>query len=120
MSLGTGTIISRRDLQDGACDLNIQFAGDGAYPAGGTADFTAYVKDIVAVAAAAALDANVRGAQELEIVDVKAGDCGQYVPSFDLANDKLFVRDGGHATWAEVAPAVDLSGTTFNVTVMCK
>jgi hypothetical protein len=120
MSLGVGTLVSRRDGDDGAADLLISFDGDNAYPAGGTLDFTAYVRDIVAAVAAAATDKNVRGAESLEIDAVIPQNCGQYVPSFDKAADTLFVQDGGHATWAEVAPATDLSGTTFNLVVLCK
>jgi len=120
MALANGVLKVRRDLEAGCADLNIEFDGDTSYPTGGTADFQDFVRDIVEAAAAAASDSNVRGAQSLEIVDIVPGDCGQYVPSYDKTNDKLFVRDGGSATWAEVANTTPLNGTKFNVTVLCR
>lgn len=119
MTLGTGTIKSRRNV-DGGVELRIQFAGDTSYPTGGTADFADYVNAIIATAAAAATDTNVRGPENLQIVDIVGGDCGQYVPFYDIDNDKLFVRDGGHATRDEVANTTALNGTPFNVTCVCK
>lgn len=120
MSLDNGVLKSRRDVEGGGVDLSISFDGDDSYPTDGTPDFTVFVESILAAIAAAASDKNVRGVENYEIVDISAGDCGQYVPSYDKANDNLFVRDGGDASWSEVADTTDLSTTTFNVTVFCK
>lgn len=120
MALANGAINARRDGFQGGVDLLIEFDGDSSYPTGGTADFTAFVNAIIAAAAAAAGDANVRGPETMTVVAVIPQDCGQYVPNFDIANDKLFVRDGGHATWDEVANTTDLHTTKFNVLVVCQ
>ena len=85
--------------------LPLAFAGDGAYPAGGTAGFQAALRTKL-------------GGSAVEILAVVDGGCGLYVPLYDKAADKLmaFVRTTG----VEVAPAVDLSGTTFNVVAICR
>jgi hypothetical protein len=81
----------------------ISFAGDSAYPTGGTVTFAAKV--------AAAL--------KLEGVDVvgvhPAGACGGYSPLYDAVADKLMVRRTGaiNAANEEVPNATDLSATTF-------
>jgi hypothetical protein len=98
--------------------INISFPGDDAYPAGGTPDFQELVRDAIETKMKAAADANIRGRQNVEIENVIAGLCGAYTPIYDKANDKLWVDV--KATGVEVAPAVDLSTTTFNVTVVCK
>ncbi len=118
MPVANVAINARRGNKDGF-ELNIEFDGDATYPAGGTPSFTGVVKAAIKAAAAAATDKQVRGEENITIVDVVAGDCGQYVPQFVVASDKLFVRDGGHATWNEVAPG-DLSATKFNLTVLAK
>jgi len=68
---------------------------------------------------AAASDANVRGEEDVSVVHVIPQDCGQYVPQYDYANDKLKVRDGGSATWAEVANTTDIHTTVFNLVAVC-
>ncbi len=98
--------------------VDVAFAGDGAYPAGGTPDFQELVRDAIETAMAAKTDANVRGRTNVSIVCVAGYDAGQYVPYYDAANDKLFVRDGGSATWAEASG--NLSTTTFKLTLLCK
>lgn len=119
MALGAITIGSIKELKDGSKMIRISFAGDGAYPTGGTATFKDLLQDAIEAAAALAVDANVRGRQNVAPIAVIPQDCGQYVPSYAAATDKLFVRDGGHATWNEVGNGVNLSGTTFNVLVLC-
>lgn len=99
--------------------VSVEFAGDDAYVAGGTPDFTESIRDAIEAAGAALSDANVRGRTNIEIICVAGYDAGQYVPWFDAANDKLFVRDGGSATWAEVAPG-SLAATTFKLTLLCR
>lgn len=118
MPLGTITIMNSRQTIDGGLELLLQFAGDDAYPAGGTPDFNVAVRDAIKAAALAAVDANVRGRESVSVLYVVPQDCGQYVPSYTYSADKLFVRDGGNATWAEAAG--DLSTTTFNVVACCK
>lgn len=120
MALANGVINSRRDVKGGGADINIEFDGDTSYPTGGTLEFQKFVRDLVEATGEAAVDKNVRGAQNLEIVDIVAGNCGQYVPSYDKSVDSLVVLDGGSATWAEVADTTPLNGTKFNLTVMCK
>ena len=98
----------------------IHFAGDGAYPTGGTASFKAFVQAIVKAYNDSLGDAIIRGGDSVTPIFVVDQDCGQYVPFYDLANDKLKVLDGGSATRAEVSAATDLSGTTFKLVVVCK
>lgn len=80
----------------------LKFAGDNAYPTGGTAAFQAKVR---------ALYNDSR-----EVLGVVANDCGAYRPVYDKTNDKLMVFV--NATGAEVGNGVDLSGTTFNLVVL--
>lgn len=83
---------------------NISFPGDSSYPTGGSP-----LDDLVKTALGDARD----------VLAVISGDCGNnichYVPGED-ALGKLLVRV--MSTGVEVANAVDLSGTTFNVTVI--
>jgi hypothetical protein len=121
MAIGTITITARVEDTNGTLKLfKCSFDGDDDYPTGGTADVQASLRTAIETAASGATDANVRGIENVTVVDVIPGDCGQYVPSWDYANGKLKVRDGGHATWDEVANTTDLSGTTFNVTFITK
>lgn len=120
MSIGTMTIVDRLSLEDGHKLVKCSFDGDDAYPTGGTlkAAVEAALNLAIKTANLAEDDANVRGAEDLSIVEIIAGDCGQYVPSW--TSSKLKVRDGGSATWAEASNEGDLSGTTFNVTFICE
>jgi hypothetical protein len=103
---------------DGAQDIRMSFDGDDAYVAGGTADFTEVVKDAIEAAAVAASDSNIRGGQpNLEVVEVISADCGIYLAKYDQTNDKLKAVVG--STGVENATG-DISGVTFNVTVLCK
>lgn len=85
----------------------ISFAGDGAYGAGGTADFEGSFQTKIGCART--------------IVAIIPGDCGGYVPVYDRANDKLLVYEGnydaGDGPLQETATA-DLSATTFNLVVV--
>lgn len=119
MAQGTITIVSRLDYGKGEKIFKCSFPGDTSYPTGGTAgaDVLAALKTAIKTAAAAAGDANVRGIEGVTIKEIIPGDCGQYVPSW--TGGKLKVRDGGHATWDEVANTTALNGTTFNVTFLC-
>jgi len=102
MAIGTMTIVNRVDFGKGEKNIKVSFAGDGAYTTGGTVG-----ADVLAA----------RGAEAVTIKEVVCGDCGQYLASW--TGGKLKVLDGGSATQAEVAGAVNLSGTTFNVTFIC-
>ena len=122
MAIGTITVGNRagETVTDPTFHIAMSFAGDTSYPTGGTEDFTASVVAAVKTANAAKGDANVRGSENLTVLYVIDNGCGQYVPFFDAANDKLKVLDGGSATRAEVANTTPLNGTTFNVIVVCK
>ena len=80
----------------------LSFAGDGAYPTGGTANFQAAVRTKMGRAV------TVLGC-------IKSGACGVYTPIYDKVNDKLYVED---AAGAQVANATDLSATTFKLLVL--
>lgn len=98
--------------------VDVSFPGDDNYPAGGTPDFNELVRDAIDTHMKALPDANVRGRMNVSVVSVAGSDSGQYVPSYDAVNDKLFVRDGGSATWAEASG--DLKAITFKLTLLCK
>jgi hypothetical protein len=111
MALGTITNPAGLDGPGGPtpvfADL-ISFAGDGAYPAGGTAGFQASYR---------AATKNNR-----EVLGVLPQDCGGYVPVYDKTNDKLKVYEQTNVATSpliETATA-DLSGTTFNLIVLSK
>ena len=114
MSIGAITIKASRRL-DGGMDYTASFAGDNAYPAGGTLAFTDALRAAIKAAAAAASDKNVRGPEAVTILDVQAQDCGAYSVGYVQATGALKVTDT--TTGAEAAPAADLSGTTFNVAI---
>lgn len=85
---------------------NIGFDGDDSYPTNGT-PFDDFIKTQLG-------DAR-------DVVAVISNDCGiwecQYIPGDDaLGLLKVFVMSTG----VEVANAVDMSGTTFNLTIISK
>ena len=82
----------------------VSFAGDDAYPTGGTAAFQTTFR------------AKVKAARE--ILAIVPQDCGVYVPSYDKTNDKLKVRAVSNG--AEVSNGTDLSGTTFDLLVISR
>lgn len=86
----------------------LSFAGDGAYPSGGTLGFQASVR--------AALG------DQREILAVIGQDCGGYVPVYLPGTDALKVYEQTNVATSpliETATA-DLSGTTFNVVVISR
>lgn len=90
----------------------ISFAGDGAYPTGGTAAFQTSVRSAL-------------GVGNVDIVAVIPIDCGGYVPAWDNATGKLKVYYGDYDPAAagplvEVPNATDLSAVTFKVLVVSK
>ena len=86
--------------------VDVSFDGDGAYPANGTLLFTAYLRSILP------------DSRAVTIVSVHPlGMNGGYELIYDATLDSLVAVV--KATGVEVAPAVDLSGTTFRVAVLC-
>lgn len=81
----------------------ISFPGDASYSSNGTPNFSAFVQTCLKE-------------RITKILDVIPGDCGDNKPEYDYTNDKLKVRV--ISSGAEVAGAVNLSGTTFNMTVL--
>jgi hypothetical protein len=102
MALGTITIVKQAAAHGPLFHDRISFAGDGAYPTGGTAAFETTFRSKIG--------------SSRTIVAIIPDDCGVYLPSYDIANKKLKVK--GIADGAEVSNATDLSGTTFNLTVI--
>lgn len=100
MALGTATVVGRWN-HDGRPVImdTIQFAGDGAYAAGGTANFRAYVQQAV-------------GRGSLDIVAVYSLD-GTHKLYYDRAADKLKIYSS-----ANTEATGDLSGTTYKVLVL--
>jgi len=100
MSLGTVTVGDKAGQKRAPQFVDhLQFAGDGAYPSGGTADFQEYVQAAFG--------------DKREVIGVLGQDCGDFVPVYDKANDKLKVykrSDGAEASG-------NLSTTTFNILV---
>ncbi len=80
----------------------VEFDGDDAYAAGGTADFTAFVKELLG--------------RNVEIIASLPNLNGNYIATFDKENDKLFVLDRSTGIESVVS---DMSGTTFRVPLLC-
>lgn len=74
----------------------VTFAGDGAYPAGGTADFEASVRE----------DLGFNG--RLVGFEPDLVQCGGYVPFYDAVNDKLYIY------FTNAAGGVLIEDTTAN------
>jgi hypothetical protein len=112
MAFGTpATLVTEHGQQPGAPSffVRISFPGDGAYVAGGTVGFEAFMQAAV-------------GGRALEIVGIIAEDCGGYVPVYDKTNDKLKVYEQTNVATSPLIETVtaDLSLTTFNVICICK
>lgn len=113
MALGTPTVVTK-DHKSSSAPLkffHLTFAGDGAYPGGGTASFESFVRTAVG-----------------EAVDVlwvqRAGACGGYTPVYDKANDKLYLEYYDYDAVADgvgIENAVaDVSGVTMSIIVACQ
>ncbi len=98
--MALGTFTSKRDTNNLLHVAKFTLVGDGAYPTGGTAAFTTFMSTNLA--------------KSVKIVDVKGIGTG-YILTYDYTNDKLKAFDG---TLTEPANATDLSGVTFDVTVV--
>jgi hypothetical protein len=99
MALGTITVTN--DLRKSASAplgcVELSFAGDGAYPSGGTPDFEAEVQAVVG--------------REIDLLFVvKVAASGVYTAIYDKANDKLYVENA-----AATEASGSLSGTTFKL-----
>lgn len=112
MSLGTITVGAGQGGKPKAPSFRkkISFPGDDSYPTGGTANFEAAVQSALSL--------------EVDLIAILPNDCGGYVPVYDDVNDKLKVYYADYDAVAdgaliEVANATNLSGTTFNVVVLC-
>lgn len=106
MALGTITKVAEIGRSGGPVSLAlISFAGDGAYPTGGTAAFAAAV--------AAKLPAT-----GMEILAVVQQNNSDHLCRYDKTNDKLVVQLV--STGAEVANTTNLSGVTFELLVIGK
>lgn len=106
MSLGAMTLSNEIGRKGGPISqARISFLGDDSYPTGGTAGLNALV--------AAAL-----GVTSVVIEAVVQQNLSDHVARYDKTNDKLMVQL--MSTGAEVANAVDLSGTTFELLVIAK
>lgn len=110
MALGAMTVAAGVGQEGGPISLElISFAGDGTYSAGGTTGFEALVRAAV-------------GKGNLDVLAVIGQDCGGYVPVYLRATDALKVyeqTDTATSPLIETATA-NLSGTTFNVIVLCR
>jgi hypothetical protein len=87
----------------------MSFAGDGAYPSGGTAAFEASVQAVA-------------GLDGVDVLGVIGQDCGGYVPVYDRPADKLKVYE---QTSTATSPLIEtatsnLSGTNFELIVLCR
>lgn len=104
MAIGTIALLAQAQGVGPVFIDTVKFAGDGAYPTGGTVDFEGSLR--------------TRVGDNREVMSVEPGPCGLYVPVYDKENDKLkvFVRTTG----VEVGNGVDLSGTFFVMTVTSK
>jgi hypothetical protein len=102
MAVGAATVLGRysHDSRPGMMDV-LQFAGDNAYPAGGSPNFRAFVRQAVA-----------RGS--LDIIAVLPLDTAGYGVFYDQATDRLRITAPGGGAEA----TGDLSGTTFRVLVI--
>lgn len=88
----------------------LSHAGDDAYPAGGSADYTAFIN---ARLFGDGSDPGKRTLLDVTGYGVTAGAVSHFV-QYDVANDKLVVY---LLAGAEVTGATDLSTTTFDLAV---
>lgn len=114
MALGTPTLARKIKTAPLFADV-LTFAGDGAYPAGGTVDFEGFFQ-----AALEAASAHSGGREVLGIIQL---DTSGYVLRYDDANDKLMVFEsdnGGADGPLQESTTANLSGVTFKVLVLSK
>jgi hypothetical protein len=108
MAIGVITLAEQAKTQPVFVD-RLSFAGDGAYPTGGTAAFQAKLR--------------AKTGDQRQILAVIPQDCGGYHVVYDHAADKLKVYHGNNDGGAdgpavEVPNATDLSAVTFNLAIL--
>jgi hypothetical protein len=111
MAIGTVTVGDKYSapFHNISC-VFVSFAGDGAYPSGGTATFSKLAAILSAL-----------GGKKLLSVEA-VGACGGYVPRYDYANDKLLVYEsdnGGADGPLQESTTANLSGVTFQLKLNC-
>lgn len=109
MTLGTATRNAPESMAGAKIFVDqISLPGDDSYVTGGTLDFDGYMQFLLG--------------DSRDVIGVISGDCGNneaiYIPNAGATPGKLQVRV--RSTGLEVANAVDLSATTFNLTVLSK
>jgi len=112
MSLGTITVTRKVKQGPIRADL-LSFAGDGAYPGGGTADFEGLYREALAEAGA--------GSPNREVLGIIQVDVSGYVLRYDDVNDKLMVFEsdnGGADGPLQESTTANLSGVTFRCIVL--
>lgn len=111
--MSLGAITTNKRAGQGVSQLlafHIEFAGDDAYPTGGTTGFEDTVRSAVD-----------RG--DIDVLAIIPDDCGGFVPVYDRDNDTLMVYQGDNDAaqddpLVEVPDTTDLSATTFKMTVL--
>jgi hypothetical protein len=111
--MALGTITKRKASQVGQESMGvavISVVGDSAYPTGGSASFEDKVQTAL-------------GMGSIELYGVTALDAKGYQVAWDRTNDKLKVYRGdndnaGDGPMVEVPNTTDLSGVTFELTVI--
>lgn len=103
MTLGAGTLNAAESDSNRLFADVVSFAGDDAYPTGGTVDFDAYLQALVGDSR------NVMGV-------IAVADSGDNIPMYVGGNLMVKLRSTG----AEVANTTDLSGVTFTLLVLSK
>ena len=109
MSLGTLTRVAAKsgDSSKPIFYDRVSFAGDSAYPTGGTTGFDALITALLG--------------DSREVVGIIPEDCGAYMPAYLPDDDgTLKVFEGTSGANAEVTDTTNLSGTTFNILVLSK
>lgn len=114
MALGTPTLA--RVITTAPLFIDrLTFAGDGAYPAGGTVGFSTYLKTALETAGAPS------GGRE--VIGIDQVDASGYVLRYDKTNDKLMVFEGNYDAAdgpLQQTATANLSGQTFSVMVTSK
>ena len=111
MALGAITVVKESSADGGSFRMDlIKFAGDSAYPAGGTPGLEGLFRE--------KMDAG-----NFDIKGVIPQDCGGYTVGYDPETDKLKVYHADYAAGVagklvEVPATTDLSATTFRLLVM--
>lgn len=105
MTLGALTLIDHNSAAQGPLFLDhVSLVGDGAYATGGTTGLQALYQAAVK--------------SKRTIVAIIPGFCGDAVPSYDPATDKLQVQV--MSTAAEAANAANLAGSTYKFCIVSK